>query len=114
MSKIRKIRTDDDVIFYLSGERLLIQYIETFLIKTPFECSLTNHFINCSIAKNQKKIDACKCLLEDISHSDKLFQAVDALASQTELELKFPHSFETHLQEQTPEFHWLYRRILFV
>jgi hypothetical protein len=114
MSKITKQNTDTEIIFHLSGERLLVQYIEKFMIKTPFEISLTNCFINHSIAQNQKKIDACKCLLEDVPNAHILFQAVDALANHTVMELKFPLSFETNIQERTPEFQWLQRRILFV
>jgi hypothetical protein len=114
MSKIRKINTDTEICFYLSGEQLILQYIEKFLIKTIFEFTLTNHFINCSISKNQKKIDACKCLLEDIPNAFPLFQAVDAFANKTELELKFPLSFETNIKEQTYEFQWLHQRLLLV
>lgn len=112
MSKIKKHNTEHAIIFHLSGERLITQYIEKFLIKSPFEFILTNHFINCSIAKTQKKIDACKCLLEDIPNASILFQAVDAIANQTELELNFPLSFETNIHEHTFEYQWLIRRVL--
>jgi len=114
MSKIRKDTTENEITFYISGERLLTQYIEKFVIKTSFETLLINHFINYSIAKKQKKIDACKCLLEDIPKSQILFLAVEALVSQTELKLAFPLSFETNPEKQTEEFQWLYRRNLFV
>jgi hypothetical protein len=106
MSKVIKTITETEILFSLSGERLIIQYIDAFIVKTPFEFTLTNHFINCSIAKNQKKIDACKCILEDLPRSDILFQAVNALANGTEIEFRFPLSFETNPDEQTVEFRW--------
>jgi hypothetical protein len=107
MSKVIKRITETEIIFILSGERIISQYIDTFIVNTPFEIILTNHFIQCSIAKNNKKIEACKCILEDLPHADILFNAVNALANKTEILFQFPLSFETNPDEQTMEYQWL-------
>ena len=105
MSKIQKTVTDSETIFHLSGNVLILLYIENFIIKTPFETMITDQFINYSIAKSQKKIDACKCLLEHVPNSHVFFQAVDALANQTVLELRFSNTSD--VQTQTSEYRWL-------
>ena len=112
MTKITKHETDENILFRISGERLITQYIEKFLIKTPFEITMANHFINCSIAKHQPKIDACKCLLEDIPNSSDLFRAVDAIANQTDFAMSFTLSHEKNIQECSPEYQWLNKRVL--
>jgi hypothetical protein len=107
MSKVIKKKTETEILFSVSGERNLSQFIDTFIVKTPFEISLTNYFIHCSIIKNQRKIDACKCILEDLIHSELLFQMVDAFVNKMEIEFRFPLSFETNPDEQTMEYQWL-------
>lgn len=108
MSKVTKYETDDEIKFQVSGERLLLQYMYRFVIRTPFQVSLTNHLIDNTFAKNEKKRNACQCLLEDNPKSKVLFQAVDAMVHQQNLELCFPKEIQENTELQTPEFQWLH------
>jgi hypothetical protein len=110
MSRLFKTVTETEILFHLSGERLLIQFIEKIFVDNHIKNVLINQLINHSIAKNQKKIEACQCLLDEHPQASVLFQAVDAFANQTECILRFPSSYETEPQNQSDEFRWLYIR----
>ena len=107
MSKLTKNETENELCFQVSGNRLLLQYISKFLIRTPFQTSLVNHLIEHTFAGNIKKRDACQCLLADIPNSEVLFQAVDAMVHQTNLEFRFPKEIEENSEKQTAEYKWL-------
>jgi hypothetical protein len=111
-SELRKTTTDTEICFHLSGERILPQYIYKFLVHKSYDLLLTNEFINVSFAQHTKKIEAYQCLLEDLPLASLLFQAVHALATRTEWELRFPLSWETDTEQRTPEFEWLLIRHL--
>ena len=110
MSKVIKTTTETEIIFHLSGARLITQYIDTFLVNTPFETIFINYFINCSITKNQQKIEACKVILDDHPQASVLFKAIEALANQTYIEFRYPitpDSKDSNPEEPSLEFHWL-------
>jgi hypothetical protein len=112
MFKLFKTVTDSEILFHLSGERLLIQFIEKFFVHNHIKNVLINQLINHSIAKNQKKIEACQCLLDEQPQASILFQAVDAFANRTECIFRFPSSYETEPHNQSEEFRWLNSRCI--